>query len=250
MRKILTVVIFGIPIAAVSLDQISLIIISLIKSRKKSDFFYVNAHCLNIANKDKEYKRILQKATLVYSGGFGPVLASRILGRPLYERTPTPDFIENIFLIAQKKNWSIYLLGGEHGIAGKAAANLKKRFPYLVIAGYHHGFFRKNSKIIEKINRAKPDIVLVGMGTPRQERWIADNMDTVKSRVFWAVGALFDILSDKRKRAPKWMQELGLEWAFRLLQEPRRLWRRYVFGNIRFVINVLGQSTFFRKTSR
>lgn len=247
--KIPTKMVLGIPIAALRLKEISFVIARLIETSGKKTFFYVNAHCLNIAGKDPVYKKILQGATLVYSGGMGPILASRILGRPLLDRTPTPDFISDVFVRAQRNKWSFYLLGGEENVARKAAENLWKRFPGLAIVGYHSGFFTNNNEIIKKINRVKPDIILVGVGTPRQEKWIADNIDKVNAKVFWAVGALFDILSGKRKRAPKWMQRLGFEWAFRLLQEPRRLWKRYIFGNIGFLLTVFREREHFSHKS-
>lgn len=132
----------------------------------------------------------------------------------------------------------------------KRQSSYRKKFPRLKIAGYSPGFFAGNNEIIEKINRAKPDIVLVGIGTPRQEKWIADNINRVNADTFWAVGGLFDFFSGKRKRAPIWVQRLGFEWAFRLAQEPRRLWKRYLFGNIHFLLTVFGETKFFsQKTS-
>jgi len=241
-------IILGIPIAAITLSETPHFITRLIASRGKKTFFYVNAHCLNIAGKDKEYRTILQNASLVYSGGFGPVLASRILAKPLPERVPTPDFIYDVLAVAQEKGWSIYLLGGEQLVVEKTAENLKKQFPKLSIAGYHHGFFLQNKEVITKINRVKPTIILVGMGTPRQEKWIAENIDNVDAKVFWAVGALFDIISGRLKRAPFWMQRMGLEWLFRLFQEPKRLWKRYLLGNVEFIYLVLKEVLKKRKS--
>ncbi|EKD65565.1 MAG: sugar transferase/glycosyl transferase, WecB/TagA/CpsF family protein [uncultured bacterium] len=251
--------ILGIPVVWLRLREISPLIANLLEERgkvrspgilDKKIIFYVDAYHFNIANKDSFYKKILQTATFVHASGMGPVLASKMLGSPLPERTPTPDFIEEIFTIAEKKKWSFYLLGGEKDVVEKTVQNLRKKFPGLKIAGYHHGFFTNNNKIVEEINRAKPDIVLVGMGPPKQEKWIEENKDKINAKVFWAVGALFDILSGKRKRAPNWMQDLGLEWAYRVGQEPKRLWRRYIFGNIEFLFIVLKERVaFFHKSS-
>lgn len=248
--EIPTRAVLGIPIVCLELREISNTVINLITEPGKKTFFYVNGHCLNIANRDPVYRKILQGADLVYADGMGPILASKILGRPLLERTPTPDFIGKVFTVAIKKKWSIYLLGGEGEVVKKAQENLQKRFKRLQIAGYHHGFFKKNEQIIKQINRAGADIILVGMGTPRQEKWIAQNKNKVNAKAFWAVGALFEIFSNKRKRAPKWMQQIGLEWTFRLIQDPKRLWRRYLLGNITFLLTVFGErAVFFRKSS-
>lgn len=243
--KIPTRLILGVPIAALRLKEISSVIARFIEGGGKKTFFYVNAHCLNVANKNPRYKKILQTAALVYADGMGPIIASKLLGRPLPERTSAPDFISEVFAIAEIKRWSFYLFGGEENIVRKAAENIKKRFPKLTVAGYHSGFYTKNNEITKEISRARPDIILVGMGTPRQEIWIADNIDKVNARVFWAVGGLFDFLSGKRRRAPYWIQRLGFEWTFRLLQEPRRLWRRYVFGNILFLLTILQEKGLF-----
>ena len=249
--KIPTRVVLGVPIAVVSLKEISSVVVKLIETSGKKSFFYVDAHHFDIANRDPAYKRILQKATFVHAAGVGPVLASRILGLPLPERIPTPDFIGEVFARAIEKKWSFYLLGGEEGIAERAAENLRKKFPKLKIVGSHHGYFNNDKAIVEKINQASPNIILVGMGAPRQETWIVDNIERVDASTFWAVGALFDVLSGKRKIAPKWVQSLGLEWAFRLMQEPRRLWKRYLFGNSRFLLTVFQEKEFFsRKSSR
>lgn len=251
MKKIELVKLFGIPIARLKLNDITNIILELIEKPGQQTIFYVNAHCLNIATRDPIYRKILQQASIVYAGGMGPILASKILGHPLLERTPTPDFIDHIFAAAIRKGWSFYLLGGEEEVVRKAAENLQKKFPKLQIVGYHHGFFKKSDAIIKKINLLKPDIILVGMGTPLQEKWIKHYKNRINAHVFWAVGALFDVLSGKRKRAPKWFQKLGLEWTFRFLQEPRRLWKRYLFGNAHFLLTVFRErASSSRKSSR
>lgn len=237
MRSYPVKTILGVPITACTLVEIPQVCLRLLRSKGKKTFFYVNAHCLNLADKDSNYKNILQKATLVYSGGFGPVLASRILGQPLPERTPTPDFIDRIFAVAQDKKWPIYLLGANDESLRATIGILKKKFPKLVIAGYHHGYFTSGEEenVLDEINRARPKILLVGMGVSRQEKWIAQNLDKVDAEIFWAVGALFDVISGKLPRAPVWMRKLGLEWFYRLVQEPKRLWRRYTLGNLEFL---------------
>lgn len=239
--KIPTRIIFGIPIACLTLKEVSNTVIDLIKREGKKTFFYIDSNCINLANKDLSYKKILQRAIIAYPAGVGVILASKILGQPLKERTSTLDFIEQIFEKAEQRKWSFYFLGGDAKDVQQSVYNLQKKFPKLRIVGYHHGFFTRNSEIIKKINLLKPDILIVGMGKPRQEEWISENIDKIDARTFWAVGALFDFLSGKRKRAPKWMQRMGIEWVFRLIQEPGRLWRRYLIGNIFFLISVFQQ---------
>lgn len=237
--------IFDIPIFSVRKSEIVKVIEDLIKKKNKISLFYVNAYCLLLANEDVGYRSVLKKATFVYSGGWGPVMASRILGQSLYERTPTPDFIFNIFELAQKHNWSFYFLGSSKDVITSFSKQAHRLFPRLQIKGFYDGFFTKlqEEKIIRELNTKRPTILLVGMGSPRQEKWIAENMDKVNARVFWSVGAMFDVLSGRFPRAPRWMQKLGLEWLFRLFQEPRRLWKRYLIGNVIFLFLIIKEVT-------
>jgi N-acetylglucosaminyldiphosphoundecaprenol N-acetyl-beta-D-mannosaminyltransferase len=135
---------------------------------------------------------------------------------------------------------SIFLLGGEPGSAEEAAARLVAEQPGLKIAGTAPGF-DIGAGTVDVIRAAGPDILLVGMGTPTQERWIEANRQVLDVPVIWAVGAMFDFVSGKIPRGPAWMTDHGLEWLCRLAVEPRKLWRRYVIGNPRFVLRVLAQ---------
>ncbi len=240
MFKLEKKVVLGVPIYALTFSQVTEIIVSFIKQKTKKKVFYVNAHCLNLANSDSKYKKILEEADLVYSGGIGPIVASKILEVPLKERTPTPDFVEKIFKLAQKNGWTFYFIGTNEYSLTMAIDKLKAKFPYLKIKGYHSGFFSdsEEEKIIQELNKCKPTIVIVGMGTPKQEKWISSNIDKIDAKIFWAVGAMFDVISGELPRAPKWIQKIGLEWFYRLLQEPSRLWRRYTIGNIQFIWRV------------
>ncbi len=232
--------ILNVPIRAIELKKIPDVIESLIEHGYQETFYYVNAHCLNISVKNSQYRHILNKASLVYSGGLGPVLASKLLNQPLPERTPTPDFIDKVFSTAQKRNWSIYLLGTKQASLKLAIQKIKTKFPKLEICGYHHGYFNEaeNRKIINEINELKPTLVIVGMGTPKQETWMDENSGKLNVKAIWAVGALFDVISGALPRAPICLQKAGLEWFFRLCQEPQRLWARYLIGNAMFLIVV------------
>lgn len=233
--------ILGIPIASLSLIDIPQVVTSLIASPGKKTFFYVNAHCLNLARQDKDYCQILQKASFVYSGGVGPVLASIILNQPLRERTPSPDFIETVLALAPEKKWSLYLLGASDNSLKKVTKMWQKRIPGLPIIGCHSGYFteQEEKQIIKEINQLKPTILLVGMGAPKQEKWVTANFSKLNVKTFWTIGAMFDVLAGVLPRAPLWIQKLNLEWAYRLFQEPRRLWKRYLFGNIIFIFSIL-----------
>ncbi len=228
--------ILEINISSIPLKEISSVINDLINTGDKNIFYYVNAHCLNLASKNLDYKNALNSATLVYSGGLGPVLASRILNQPIIERVPTPDFIENVFAEAEKRKWRIFLLGSSNKSLQKVQIVLKDKFPKIIICGIQNGFYKKSEEmsIVENINKKKPKILIVGMGPPKQELLIQKYKNKIKASTLWGVGALFDVISGTMPRAPFWMQKMGIEWLYRLLQEPRRLWKRYIFGNIEF----------------
>jgi N-acetylglucosaminyldiphosphoundecaprenol N-acetyl-beta-D-mannosaminyltransferase len=177
--------------------------------------------------------------------------ASRFLGKSI-ARAHTLDFFDTLLEIAIVKNISFYLLGGKEEIIRKTVDNLKKKFPALNLVGFHHGYFAKEEMIIKEINLLKPDILIVGMGIPLQEKWFYKYRETLDIHLCWAVGSVFDILSGFYKRAPQWMINSGLEWTYRLIQEPGRLWRRYLFGNLVFIYHVLKwklRSLFLKKGS-
>jgi len=201
---------------------------------------YLNAHCSNLAARDADYRRIVNTADLVYADGQAVVWAARRLGTPVPERVNAGDFIIEFCQACAAKNLSLYLLGGSEGVAERAGGAWCNAAPGLRIAGTHHGFFGAAAPAVaDAIREAHADIVLVGMGAPRQELWMEQWGEASGARVVWCVGALFEYYAGVRARAPRWMRRIGFEWAFRLALEPRRLWRRYIIGNITFVRRVL-----------
>jgi N-acetylglucosaminyldiphosphoundecaprenol N-acetyl-beta-D-mannosaminyltransferase len=204
---------------------------------------YANVHVLNTAYRDPTLRRVLNQADVVYCDGSGVRLGARILGKYLPERMTGADWIYDLCATCQESRLSLYFLGGEPGIAARAARELQAHYPGLRIAGTHHGHYdhhgSENDEVLATINALHPDILLVGFGTPLQEKWIARNTRRLNTPVVWAVGALVDFVAGKTPRGPRWMLEHGLEWLYRLWVEPKRLWRRYVFGNPLFVLRVL-----------
>ena len=212
-----------------------------LNSGQRFRVMYVNIHCMNIAWNDLEYKKIINSADLVYCDGSGVVIGSRILGFNLPQRMTGADWIFDLCELSEKRGYSIYLLGGEPGVAENAMDNLITKFPKLKIVAAHHGYFDEsyNRHLIDKINSAMPDILLVGMGSPKQEKWINENFGKLNARIVWGVGALMDFVTGKVSRAPKWMLDNNLEWLHRLIMEPGRLWRRYILGNPVFFCRIL-----------
>lgn len=239
-----TVNILGVEIAC--LDQAGLIDQALAwsQSAERRVIYYANAHVLNLVSENPKYRQYLKSADLVYADGASLVFASRLLGGASLTRLTGADWIEPLCARAAAQGVSLYLLGGGPGIAGQAALNLLNRYPSLKISGAADGFFQERSvaQITSEIASARPQIVLVGMGSPVQWQWIDEHRSVLTQGVWWGVGALFDFVAGAERRAPGWMNRLGLEWLYRLAQDPVGKWRRYLLGNPRFVFRVLVQS--------
>jgi N-acetylglucosaminyldiphosphoundecaprenol N-acetyl-beta-D-mannosaminyltransferase len=203
---------------------------------------YVNAHVLNLSREYPQLRAALEHADLVYCDGYGVRLAAKALDVEIPHRMTGADWIWDLATLCEAAGHSLYLLGSEPGFAQEAAARLRQRYPRLNVTGSHHGYFEPGSphadRVVEDINARKPDIVLVGMGTPRQELWAEQTAARLDCDVVWTVGALFDIVSGRVPRAPHWLADNGLEWIFRLAIEPQRMWRRYLLGNPVFLSRV------------
>jgi N-acetylglucosaminyldiphosphoundecaprenol N-acetyl-beta-D-mannosaminyltransferase len=207
---------------------------------------YANAHVLNQSAGNAELRGALESADLVYCDGYGVRLAAKALEAPIPHRMTGADWIWSLAAMCEQVGESIYLLGSEPGIASRAADRLGQTFPALDVVGHHHGYFDVGSphddRVIEDINARRPSILLVGMGTPKQELWVQANAHRLDVDVLWTVGALFDVVSGKVPRAPGWLADNGLEWIFRLAIEPGRMWRRYLLGNPVFMRRVMTQA--------
>jgi len=186
-----------------------------------------NSEMLALAIEDQKLAEILNSADLATADGIGVVIASKILGDPLEERVAGFDLISLLFKELAAENINFYFLGGKPGIVDRATANLKRDFPDLNISGYHHGYLdRENQQqVIAEINEKDVDLLLVGMGVPLQEKFLANNLENLNVGAAITVGGSFDVLAGEVERAPLWMQKAALEWFYRLLQEPSRFGR-------------------------
>ena len=207
---------------------------------------YVNAHVVNRSVTTPGLGDALRRADLVYCDGYGVRLAARAMHRDIPHRMTGADWIWVLAAVCELAGQSIYLLGSEPPKAHEAAARLRRSYPDFDVVGSHHGYFELDSphcdRVIEDIVAHHPHIVLVGMGTPKQELWADRYADELGGAVVWTVGALFDYVSGHMPRAPRWLADNGLEWIFRLAIEPRRMWRRYLIGNPVFLSRVLAES--------
>jgi N-acetylglucosaminyldiphosphoundecaprenol N-acetyl-beta-D-mannosaminyltransferase len=201
---------------------------------------YVNAHVLNQVAKHAVLRDFLTTANLVYCDGNGVRLGAKVLGQALPDRMTGADWIWDLASYAENK-WKLYWIGGEPGVAAQAATVLRHKHPKLSIQtdhGFHerHGLPDTNS--IDRINQFAPDILLVGMGTPEQERWVHERRSKLNVPVIWCLGATADSLTGREKRGPQWLTSRA-EWISRLSQNPSHMWKRYLIGNPIFMARIL-----------
>ncbi len=233
--------ILGIKINNINAEEFKNDIIDSVISGIPKVIMYTNANSVNLAQADKRFKEILNSADILQPDGWGVIWASRFLRTPLKEKIVVTDFFIDFCRRLAQKDISLYLLGGRTGVAKQAKEKLEQMIPGLRVRGERHGYFdaHENNRIIDEINRSKADILLVGMETPRQEKWIYDNRLYLTAKACWAVGGLLDFISGRIKRAPQRMLDHHLEWLYRLGREPLRLWKRYLLGSPLFVCRVL-----------
>lgn len=200
---------------------------SLLKSTSPAMVVTPNAEIIMAAQKNEKLRLALNSADLCFPDGIGVVLASKIMGKPLYQRTAGFDLMVKMLDMSRRKSLSVFLLGGRPGVAEEAAQNIKRKYPDIKIAGTCHGYFgeKEETDIINKINNSGADILLVALGAPKQELFMASNRKKLKCKVMMGVGGSLDVLSGRVNRAPVFMQEAGLEWLYRLITQPTRIKR-------------------------
>jgi exopolysaccharide biosynthesis WecB/TagA/CpsF family protein len=233
--------ILGIPIACIDAPEALMEIERLQERPSPALVAYVNAHSINLATQNPSYRDILVGADLNLNDGSGVALAARIHGRRFKENLNGSDFNGDILRLASRLGWSVYLLGAAGGVAERAARRLRSQIEDLNIVGTHPGYWHESAAndVVAAIRASGADLVMVAMGNPRQEEWLAAHLESTGARVGVGVGAFFDFTAGTVPRAPAWMNRFGVEWMWRLAQEPRRLWRRYIVGNPLFLVRVV-----------
>ena len=234
----------GVPIDRVTLDYAVAWVLQALKNRKRDTPLLIvgpNAQLVTLAARLPRFAAALRSASLSVPDGISIVLAAGLLGRPLPERVTGGDLMERLCIEAARHNLSVFFLGGLPGAAEMTARKFERLNPGFRTAGTccpPPGFENDSAecaRIRRHITDAKPDLLCVAFGAPRQEIWMHENCATLPIGAAIAVGAALDTQAGLRKRAPKWTHKLGLEWLYRLLREPQRLWRRYLIGNPQFI---------------
>ena len=202
----------------------------------------VNAGKIVALQKDEELKQGVNNADIINADGQAVVWASKMLNKPLKERVAGIDLFTNLLELAYRQQKKVYLLGAKENIVKELIKRTDKKFTPSIIAGFHHGYFKKaeEKKIVQEISESGAHMLFVAMSSPMKEIFLDRYKKELSSLNFiMGVGGSFDVLAGKTKRAPEWMQRVGLEWFYRFLQEPRRMWKRYLVGNIKFIYLVI-----------
>jgi N-acetylglucosaminyldiphosphoundecaprenol N-acetyl-beta-D-mannosaminyltransferase len=234
----------NIPLAIVDMQRA-------IESRTKGYICVTGVHGISEAQENPAFRAVLNGAFLNTPDGMPMVWLGRRAGHREMDRVYGPDLLLQACRVSRQTGWKHFFYGGAPGVAEQLAATLTARYPHLKVAGTYTPPFRplndaEKAELKNLVAQAKPDIIWVGLSTPKQEAFMAESLPWLDTALMVGVGAAFDLLSKRVRQAPRWMQRGGFEWAFRLKQEPRRLWRRYLKNNPLFVGRLLLQKTGLR----
>ena len=212
----------------------------------------INAASVNELVTNPDLLNAYQHSDLINIDGMSIVWALRFLGYTVPERVACPDLANDIMRIAEKNSYKLFLFGASEKSLGMSLQNLQHRFPKLEIVGFRNGYYKlaDEDAIVNLINSANPDILFIGLPSPAKELFMEKYKSSLNVKYTLGVGGYFDILAGKTKRAPEWMQYRGLEWFYRFIQEPKRMWRRYMVGNFKFVQLILKEKFKQKKSAR
>ncbi len=207
-----------------------------IKSGKPHQHVVVNVDKIVKASRDEELRQIINDCALINVDGMPVVWASRLLGKPLKERVAGVDLFEALMAHSAKKGWRVFFLGAREEVVSGVARKFSGLYPKLKIAGYRNGYWKPEEEagVVQMIKRAKPDLLFVAISSPKKEQFLGRYQAEMKVPFAMGVGGTFDVMVGLVNRAPLWMQKSGLEWFYRFLQEPRRMFRRYFIEDMYF----------------
>ncbi|MDT1957205.1 WecB/TagA/CpsF family glycosyltransferase [Carnobacterium divergens] len=224
-----------------TMTETLLIIDEIIQQRIPTQHVVINASKINLMSENTDLREIINESPLINADGQSIVWAGRFLGADIPERVTGIDLFTELVKKAAVNGWRLYYFGSEEDVVRKVIALHKKEYPDLIVAGYRNGFFddAESKEIAKEIYESHADILFVAFSSPKKEYWIHQYKDSLNVPFMMGVGGSFDVIAGKTKRAPKWMQNIGMEWFYRLIQEPKRMFSRYLKGNTKFIIKVL-----------
>lgn len=217
--------ILGVGFDNVKIREAVELALQLMKEKRAAYVVTPNPEIVLEAGKNKKLRRAVNKADLVLADGIGVIYSSRILGTPIDRKIPGIDFASALMARMSDEHGSVFLLGAKPGVAEAAAYNLAEKYPGLVIAGTNDGYFEDDDMVIEKINAVQPDFLMVCLGSPKQELWMTEHGEKLRVGLMAGLGGSLDVFAGIVERAPKKWQDMGLEWLYRLMKEPKRIKR-------------------------
>lgn len=226
---------FGVPVDLLTIDETVERCQELIEQRRPVQHAFINAAEAVMMEDVPGFRATLAACDIVNADGQSIVWAARLLGVPLAGRVAGPDLMDRLLELAERKGHPVYFLGAKADVLEEFEVAVKKLHPRLEIAGRHHGYFDDDVAVADDVRRSGARLLFVAISSPRKEFFLSQNLDRMGALFAMGVGGSFDLLAGKTRRAPHWMQDAGLEWLFRLIQEPRRMWKRYLIGNARFL---------------
>jgi N-acetylglucosaminyldiphosphoundecaprenol N-acetyl-beta-D-mannosaminyltransferase len=244
--------VLGVGISAINMDRALAAIAGAVERRENGYICVTGVHGVSEAQTDEGFREILNRAFLCTPDGMPLVWAGRWQGWKEMGRVYGPDLMEAVMELSEKKGYRHFFYGGSNGVAKALGEELAKRFPKVQIAGSYEPPFRplnagEEAELKRLIRETQPDMMWIGLSTPKQERFMAEHLGQLDVTLMAGVGAAFDIHAGRLRQAPRWMRRSGLEWLFRLCCEPRRLWKRYFKNNPLFVIRIFCQATGLKK---
>lgn len=232
---------FDIDIDNVTMDEALARVDTLVRERRNAYVVAANVDCVMKLQKDRDFMTTFRDAALVLADGMPLIWVSRLLKKPLKGRVTGADLFPAACRLAAEKGYRVFFLGADKGVAAEAARKLTLRYPGLDVCGTYspsYGFEKnaeENARIVAMLREARPDMLFVGVGAPKQEKWIHRYRDQIEVPVSFSVGAAIDFAAGRVRRSPVWMQRVGLEWFYRFLKEPKRLFRRYFIEDTQFL---------------
>jgi N-acetylglucosaminyldiphosphoundecaprenol N-acetyl-beta-D-mannosaminyltransferase len=228
---------FGVDVSPYNYEEIISDIKKRIDQKQTSTIIAVNPEKVMAAEKNAELKELINTATYQIPDGIGILLASKLKGGQIRSRVTGVDMMDRLLQFAQEHNQGVFMYGAKDEVVKSAAENIKSKYPGIHIAGVQNGYVQDANKVVKEINDSKATILFVAMGSPRQELWIREHMSELNTLVYQGVGGSFDVFAGHVKRAPKFFRQLGIEWLYRLLKEPKRLKRQLALP--KFLLRVL-----------
>jgi N-acetylglucosaminyldiphosphoundecaprenol N-acetyl-beta-D-mannosaminyltransferase len=247
--------VLGVGVSAINLDMALARITQAVEKKEKGYVCVTGVHGVSEAQTDPEFRQILNRAFLCTPDGMPLVWVGRLQGQKHMGRVYGPDLMLAVLALSEQTGWRHFFYGGADGTAETLREKLVERFPKLQIAGTYQPPFRplnaeEQATLTATVRATRPDVIWVGLSTPKQERFMAEYLPKLDVTLMFGVGAAFDFLAGKIRQAPRWMQRSGLEWFFRLCSEPRRLWKRYFKNNPLFIARIFCQWTGLKKFPR